>query len=84
VAAFGAPPSLARDYLRCATFKTWMVAADDPELAELPPPSPWPISRRSPWAFPDSACFHPSGPGANRARAEMLVISAAATPQRFE
>ncbi len=44
VAAFGAHPALAHDYLRCATFKAWMVAADDPELAELPPaPSPWPV-----------------------------------------
>jgi len=45
VAAFGAHPAWAHDYLRCATFKAWMVVADDPELAELPPPSsPWPIS----------------------------------------
>jgi hypothetical protein len=46
VAAFGAHPALAHDYLRCATFKAWMVAADDPELAELPsapPPSPRPV-----------------------------------------
>jgi hypothetical protein len=44
VAAFGAHPALAHDYLRCATFEAWMVAADDPELAELPPLSPWPIT----------------------------------------
>ena len=44
VAAFGAHPAWARDYLRCATFKAWLAAADDPELAELPPPlAPWPI-----------------------------------------
>jgi len=45
VAAFCAHPAWAHAYLRCATFKAWLVAADDPELAELPPPpAPWPIS----------------------------------------
>ena len=44
VVAFGAHPALAHDYLRCATFKAWMVTADDTELAEPPPPAPWPIS----------------------------------------
>ena len=44
VAALCAHPAWAHDYLRCATFKAWLAAADDPELAELPPPpSPWPI-----------------------------------------
>ena len=43
VAAFCAHPAWAHAYLRCATFKAWLVAADDPALAELPPPSPWPI-----------------------------------------
>lgn len=43
VAALCAHPAWARDYLRCATFKAWLAAADDPELAELPPPSPWPV-----------------------------------------
>ena len=44
VAAFGAHPAWAHDdYLRCATFKAWLVAENDPELA-VPPPSPWPIS----------------------------------------
>lgn len=43
VAALCAHPAWARDYLRCATFKAWLVAADDPELAELPPP-PAPLS----------------------------------------
>ena len=38
VAALCAHPAWARDYLRCATFKAWLAAADDPELAELPPP----------------------------------------------
>lgn len=45
VAAFCAHPAWARDYLRCATFEAWLAAADDPALAELPPPpAPWPIS----------------------------------------
>ena len=45
VAAFCAHPAWVPAYLRCATFKAWLVAADDPELAELPPPpAPWPIS----------------------------------------
>ncbi len=45
VAAFCAHPAWTRPYLRCATFKAWLVAADDPELAVLPPPiAPWPIS----------------------------------------
>ena len=45
VAAFCAHPAWVRPYLRCATFEAWLVAADDPELAELPPPiAPWPIS----------------------------------------
>lgn len=44
VAALCAHPAWAHDYLRCATFKAWLAAeADDPELAELPPLSPWPI-----------------------------------------
>ena len=44
VAAFCAHPAWVRPYLRCATFKAWLVAADDPELAELPPPpSPGPM-----------------------------------------
>jgi len=30
-------PAWTRPYLRCATFKAWLVAAQDPELAELPP-----------------------------------------------
>ena len=38
VAAFCARPAWAHAYLRCATFKAWLVAADDPELAVLPPP----------------------------------------------
>lgn len=41
--AFCAHPAWARDDLRCATFEAWLVAADDPELAELPPPSLWPV-----------------------------------------
>jgi hypothetical protein len=46
VAAFCAHPAWVRPYLRCATFKAWLAAANDPELAELPPPpiTPWPIS----------------------------------------
>ena len=44
VAAFCAHPAWVRPYLRCATFKAWLAAADDPELAELPPPpSPGPV-----------------------------------------
>ena len=38
VAAFCAHPAWVRPYLRCATFKAWLAAAEDPELAELPPP----------------------------------------------
>ncbi|MEI2808548.1 MAG: hypothetical protein V9G18_22165 [Albidovulum sp.] len=38
VAAFCAHPAWVHPYLRCATFKAWLVAAEDPELAELPPP----------------------------------------------
>ena len=45
VTGFRDHPAWTRAYLRCATFKAWLVAADDPELAELPPPpAPWPIS----------------------------------------
>ena len=45
VAAFCAHPAWTRPYLRCATFKAWLVAAEDPALADLPPPiAPWPIS----------------------------------------
>ncbi|MEI2780133.1 MAG: hypothetical protein V9H25_02280 [Candidatus Competibacter sp.] len=45
VAAFCAHPAWVRPYLRCATFKAWLAAADDPALAELPPAlSPWPVS----------------------------------------
>ncbi len=44
VAAFCAHPAWVRPYLRCATFKAWLVAAEDPALAELPPPpSPGPV-----------------------------------------
>ncbi len=44
VAAFCAYPAWVRPYLRCATFEAWLVAAEDPALAELPPPiAPWPI-----------------------------------------
>lgn len=43
VAALCAHPAWARPYLRCATFKAWLAAADDPELAELPPSAPWPV-----------------------------------------
>ena len=43
VAAFGAHPAWVPAYLRCATFKAWLVAENDPELA-VPPPSPGPIS----------------------------------------
>lgn len=39
VAAFGDHPAWVRPYLRCATFKAWRVAADDPARATLPPPS---------------------------------------------
>ena len=43
VTAFRDHPAWTRAYLRCATFKAWLVAENDPELA-VPPPSPWPIS----------------------------------------
>lgn len=37
-------PAWTRPYLRCATFKAWLVAAQDPELAELPPPALAPLT----------------------------------------
>ena len=65
VAAFCAHPAWVPAYLRCATFKAWLVAADDPELAELlPPPAPWPISGGAlARALPAPLCNHKvSGP----------------------
>jgi len=45
VAAFGDHPAWTHAYLRGADFKAMLVAAEDPALAELPPPpAPWPIS----------------------------------------
>ena len=45
VAAFGDHPAWTHAYLRSADFKGMLVAAEDPALAELPPPpAPWPIS----------------------------------------
>ncbi len=61
VAAFCAHPAWACDYLRCATFKEWRAAADDPELAELPPPPSAPAARAPlgavgvPWAVSGAA-----------------------------
>ena len=59
VAAFGAHPAWAHDYLRCADFKGMLVAANDPALAELPPPpSPWPISGGAMRPAPSARSLH--------------------------
>ena len=57
VTAFRDHPAWTRAYLRCATFKAWLVAENDPELA-VPPPSPGPISAGARRPAPSARTCH--------------------------
>ena len=57
VTAFRDHPAWTRAYLRCATFKAWLVAENDPELA-VPPPSPGPISAGARRPAPSARSLH--------------------------